>query len=270
MKCLLIDRDSMSSALMKAKLTDLGHEVVEEPAKNDALELAKKEEFECIFFDPAPLTEPRQAVLEMRRSVRGYPYMVLLSREEETVQAIRSGCNDVLSKPLDPEILVGKTANAERMNMLIRRIGDEAEDFPSAGGVIAKSAFNQLFLSAIDRADRYGEMSYLLFISLENYRDLLEKDGHYVADYAIARLSQALVRERRQSDIIAQTAKNEYTLMLQRPVYETEPVEAANRFAVALGDLRKIFTEDVPEAHLRIFLIDLPTGTVHVEHKIAT
>jgi hypothetical protein len=39
---------------------------------------------------------------------------------------------------------------------------------------------------------------------------------------------------RRQSDIIAQTGRNEFCLMLQRPLYETEPMEAANRFADAL------------------------------------
>ena len=67
------------------------------------------------------------------------------------------GCNDLLKKPVSGEKLIVKSENAERMVGLVERIGDDSEDFPSAGGVIAKSAFNQLFLSSIDRADRYGE-----------------------------------------------------------------------------------------------------------------
>jgi PleD family two-component response regulator len=200
--------------------------------------------------------------------VRNYPYVVLMSQDMDRSEALKSGANDIMVKPLDASELERMVKNAQRLTALIRRVGDESEDFPSAGGVIAKSAFNQLFLSCIDRADRYGERSFLVFININNYNELLTVDGKYAAEYAVAKLSQYLVRLRRQSDIIAQTGKGEFCLMLQRPMYETEPLEAANRFADALNKFNDIVPSDSASVEIGVTLVDLPVGAQHVDHKI--
>ncbi|PJB69300.1 MAG: DNA-binding response regulator [Alphaproteobacteria bacterium CG_4_9_14_3_um_filter_47_13] len=268
MKIFVIDRDTLSTQLIRSKLEAMGHTLEEEIIKSNALERLEKEQFDTIFFDPAPLNNARPIVLGIRRAVRNYPYIILMSQDLDQEDAIRSGANDILAKPLDAAKLDGIIRNSERMIRLIRRIGDENEDFPSAGGVISKSAFNQLFLSSLDRADRYGERSFLVFIGIKNYKELVEMDGPHAASYAAAKLSQYLVRLRRQSDIIAQTGKSEYCLMLQRPQYETEPMEAANRFAEALGQFNDIATSDNSTVDIHVTLIDIPIGTKHVEHII--
>jgi GGDEF domain-containing protein len=214
------------------------------------------------------LTNARPLVLGIRRSVKNYPYIVLMSHDMSREEAIKSGANDVLAKPLDATLLDTMVGNAERLTTLIKRIGDESEDFPSAGGVIAKSAFNQLFLSCIDRADRYAERSFLVFIGVRNHKKVIENYGAYAAEYASAKLSQYLVRLRRQSDIIAQTGRAEYCLMLQRPVYETEPMEAAKRFAAALEKLEDICANDGDVIEVAVQLVDLPVGMLHSENII--
>jgi len=267
MKILVIDRDTLSTQLIKSKLEAMGHILVEEPVKNNALERLESDEFDTIFFDPAPLNNARPIVLGIRRAVKNYPYVVLMSQDMDQEDAIRSGANEIMVKPVESSKLDVMIKNAERMTKLISRMGDESEDFPSAGGVIAKSAFNQLFLSAIDRADRYGERSFLVFIGIRNYQEVMEMDGPHAAAYAAAKLSQYLVRLRRQSDIIAQTGKSEYCLMLQRPQYETEPLEAANRFAEALSQLEDI-AQGAGTVEIHVTLLDVPVGTKHVEHII--
>ena len=269
MEVLVIDRDALPTQLLRSKLEIMGHRVTEEPVKNNALALLEEKQFDAVFFDPAPLNNARPVVLGIRRSVRHYPYIILMSHGISREEAIKSGANDILAKPFDSSSMDEMMENADRIIKLIARIGDESEDFPSAGGVIAKSAFNQLFLSAIDRADRYAERSYMVFIGIENYDELLEKDGPYAVEYATAKLSQYLVRLRRQSDIIAQTGKSEYCLMLQRPTYETEPMEAANRFAEALGKLEDICATENVRVEVAVHLIDIPVGTLHAEHIIA-
>lgn len=268
MKILIIDRDSLSTQMLKAKLESMGHRVAEEPVKNAALERLEREEFDIVFLDPAPLTNARPVVLGVRRAMKRYPYVVLMSHDLARDEAVKSGANDVAGKPVDMTIIEDVINNAERMTGLVKRMGDDSEDFPSAGGVIAKSAFNQLFLSAIDRADRYAERSFMVFIDIRNRRDIIAMDGAYAAEYATAKLSQYLVRLRRQSDIIAQTGKSEYCLLLQRPLYENEPREAANRFAEALGKLEDICGGDGAPVEIRVALIDAPVGALHVEHII--
>lgn len=268
MKILLIDRDALTTQALRQKLEAKGHIVVEESVKNNAIDRLGREEFDVIFFDPAPLNNARPVILGIRRSVRNYPYIVMVSQDIDQTEALKSGANDIMDKPVDPSAIDTILDNAVRLTTLIKRIGDDSEDFPSAGGVIAKSAFNQLFLSAIDRADRYGEQSCLVFIGIENYKDILNLDGRYAADYAAARLSQYLVRLRRQSDIIAQTGKSEYCLMLQRPMYETEPVDAANRFAEALKKLDDICASELVRVTVYVRLIAVPAGSQIIEHLV--
>ena len=269
MKILIVDRDEMATQLLKSKLEPLGHKIFIETVKNDAMDLLKHETYDIIFLDPSPLTSARPLLLNIRRAVNNYPYIFLTTENCTEEEAIKSGANACFAKPFDMDSLAPKLTSASRLIQLVNRIGDDSEDFPSAGGVIAKSAFNQLFLSAIDRADRYGEKTFILFFTMSNYDEIRQLDGPYVAEYAVAKLSQYLVRLRRQSDIIGQTAKYEFALLLQRPVYETEPIEAANRFAEALGKYELNMNESNIPLELRVSLVDLPTSNMVVEHIIS-
>lgn len=268
MQILVVDRDALSGQMIRSRLEPAGHSVTEETVKNNAVDRLLHESFDVIFLDPSPLTSPRPVILNIRRNAKSYPCIFVLSETLSKEDALKSGANDLISKPVDPALLATKISNAERLVGLVRRIGDDSEDFPSAGGVIAKSAINQLFLSAIDRADRYGERSFMLQISLSNYREIRDMDGPYAAEYAVAKLCQYLVLLRRQSDIIGQTAKNEYTLLLQRPIYETEPFEAANRFTEALSKFKDIVSSGAAKVEITISLIDVPAGELLVSHTV--
>lgn len=268
MKVLVFDKDALSTQLLRSKLEPLGHEVAEAALNTHEGERALFDPVDIVCLDPSPLTNLRQAFMQVRRCVPGYPYIFLLSPEAGREDAIKAGMNDVLAKPLDIEATLEKFQNAERLINVMRRIGDDSEDFPSAGGVIAKSAFNQLFLSAIDRAGRYGEHSYVLFISLDNYAEIRQMDGPYAADYAAAKLSQHIVQLRRQSDIIGQTAKFEYSLILQRPAYESEPMDAANRFIEAMDKFDDILSSGAQAANIKISLLEVPVGLSLAEQII--
>lgn len=258
MKILVVDRDRLTSQMIRTKLEGAGHTVIEEAVKNNAIELIGQNDIDAVFFDPAPLTNARPIVLGIRRSVSTYTYICMMSHNLNQKEAADMGSNDLLAKPVDSEQLVIKSENAKRMVHLVNRIGDESEDFPSAGGVIAKSAFNQLFLSAIDRADRYGERSYIVFIEMSNYQDIKAMDGGYAAEYAVSKMAQYLVRLRRQSDIIAQTGPGEYALLLQRPQQENEPMEAASRFAASLSEFDDIVSGGSTPVEITVSLIDIP------------
>ncbi len=267
MKILVIDKDPLTAQFIKMKLEPLGHKVSSETSKNDAVKHCQSNEYDVIILDPSPLTSPRTLVLDLRRSALRYPYTILMSQSPVSQEeALNFGINDILKKPANPAELDNKIDNANYFSKLVKRIGDDSEDFPSAGGIIAKSAFNQLFLSAIDRADRYGENTFLLFISLNNYNDIYATEGPYAADYAVAKLSQHLVTLRRQSDIVGQTAVNEYSLLLQRPIYETEPTEAANRFTESLIGYEGFQTLDTKNIELNITLTSIPSGARPFNH----
>ncbi len=270
MQVLVIDRDEMAANLIKSRLEPVGHRVAIQADKSaEALDAISREPWDVIFIDPSPLTNPKPLVQSLRRNMRRYPYTILLSSTLGLAEALTSAMNDALAKPLDPALLDTHMNNAARLNNIMKHMGDDSEDFKSAGGVIAKSAFNQLFLSCIERADRYGENSFLLYITMSNYTSTVDRDGEVEADIMVAKMAKHLVRLRRQSDIIGQTRRNEYVLLMQRPAYESEPVDAANRFAEALSKCTDIIAgSPLLEAELTVSLVDLPTASLVISHKI--
>lgn len=266
MKILIIDRDEMFANLLAGKVRAAGHEVIVKSIKNDAIEELESSDVDAIYFDPTPLSDPKSLLLQIRRMVRNYPYTVLMQPEMTLERANQSGCNDGLAKPLDPQALTISLENAQRMTELIRRISDDKIDFPSGGGVISKSAFNQLFLTAIDRVSRYSELAHVLFISIPNYDDIKFDDGKYAADYAVSKLAQNLVRLRRQSDVLGQTAVNEYAVLLQRPLTAQESPDAAKRFAAMLGEVKDIGSPGLGPVDVRVDLVHLPNGQLDFTH----
>ncbi len=260
MKAVIIDHDEVNWQFLAARLKLLGHQAHHEADKHKALEFMAKNHTDVVFYDPAPLTSARPLILNIRRSVDRAPYICLTGSGDLKTQALASGAQDGLSKPFDPEALESVMNNAGRLNDLSDRLSDSAQDFPSAGGVISKSAFNQLFLSALDRSDRYAERSYMLVFDILNTPLNPDLPAEYAADYGSAKLAQHLVLMRRQSDIIGQIGPGSYALLLQRPAVESEPQDAAARFADALMRKQDLTFSDGTPLRLNISLLELPSG----------
>lgn len=270
MKILVMDHDAMTASALESRLAPLGHSVeiytgIPDETANPVLQQG----WDVIFLDPAPLTNLRPLVMNIRRNNRRTAFVILLSDTLSFDDAVASGFNDHLYKPLDANMMLDKIDNAASLLAVYRQLANDSEDFPSAGGVISKSAFNQLFLSSMDRADRYGEKAHVLFISADNFKQIQSDFGMYEANLVTARLASHLVRLRRQTDIIAQTKQNEYALLLLRPMTESEPVEAAHRFAESLSKCTDLPSNARMSVDIKVSLMRLPTGEHGVERKMS-
>jgi len=271
MKILIIDRDKLSSQLMVSKLKAEGHEVAEESVKSEAVErIEQGEHFDVIFVDPSPMKDSRAIMCNIRRMSHRYPFIVLMAggddQEINIESTFEAGGNTFIRKPIDNLIVADKVRQAMHMKNMILKIGDDSEDFPSAGGVISKSAYNQLFLSCLDRGNRYAEQSYVLSIGVENYAEIESLDGKYNAEYVSSKLASHLVRLRRQSDIIGQTGVNEYSLLLMRTQHANEAKDAAARFAQNLEELTDLSPSSTVKVKLYVRLTSLPNGINNPEY----
>ncbi|MES2728732.1 MAG: response regulator [Pseudomonadota bacterium] len=270
MKILINDNEPAVAELLASRMKQAGHTVVIETGKQEAMARLGQEEFGAVIIDPSPQTQLRNVVMALRRAARQYTYIMLSGADIAIKDSLAAGANDIYPKPYDLGDVENRLINMDRLQRLMRHIGDEREDFPSAGGVISKSAFNQLFLSCIDRAGRYAERSYILFMSIANHKRIAAENGQTAAAFAAARLASHIVRLRRQSDIIAQTGQAEFALLLQRPVFEAEPMDAANRFAVALKKLTDYSGIQGLEVLVRLDLVELPSGALPITHEFVS
>ncbi len=260
MKILLINSPEHNTDHLYTLLVDNGVGVKKTNTIETAEEMLQKEEFESVIL---PVTNNdfkivRPLTTRLRRATRKYAYIVTLTLSKETLS---SGANLTLSKEeVSNDTVKNLNLNIQNLGHLITTIGNDSIDFPSAGGIIARSAFNQLFLSCLDRSNRYAELSSILEISLENYQELFNYGGNYIADYATAALSQKCVDIRRQSDIIGQIQHNTFSLLLQVPKDENEGIQAATRFAETFAKDQTLKQGSPTPLGIRITLTEVPTG----------
>jgi PleD family two-component response regulator len=267
MDILVIDRDSLTNQLLTTKLAAKGHTVMAEPNKNTAFDMIKEKGFDVIMVDPAPLSEARPVVVGIWKSIRSkvQPYMLLLSKNEaSTEDAILSGLNDILNKPLSSQDIITKIENAERLLSISHWLARE-DNVHSAGGMIGKAAFHQLFLSATDRAFRYGEKSLIVFVNIVNHEAVSAAMTAEDYEAFIKKVTQQMTYMRRQSDVVGRLSGHDFGILLQRPQYESEPIDAINRFSEVLDKfLRGLDTLPVmPQLHLR--LIEIPQGALQAQ-----
>jgi DNA-binding response OmpR family regulator len=264
MHILITDRDEMVSDRLASRLAEMGHSVHCESNKGAIVDYLQDEEtasIDMVLADPSPMKGPGALVMNIKRSSVLHPYIFWMSEDEPDLkEVLQSGCNDVLVKPVSRENLAKKIENAIHLRQYADLLADMSEDFPSAGGVIAKSAFNQLFLSAIERSGRYNELSYVMNIRMKNYRDILGLDGAHAANYSVSKMAAHIVYLRRQSDIIGQIRPNEYSILFLRVDEETEAIDAIKRFSIALQESPDIVSDNNEPVVIEMELLHLPSG----------
>lgn len=271
MKILYISNNQTVYETLKARFEPMGYMFSFFDNVHEALGSIRPGLYDCIFMDPMLAQDARMMVINMRRNLNNMPFVLLMGERELNAQeCFKIGGNQYL--PLNASVkdfdLVME--NAQRIKNLIKRFADESEDFPSAGGVIAKSAFHQIFMASIDLPGRNYQPNYLLFIRIDNPEDITAIDGPNGLDYTIASLSKFLVQFRRQSDIVGRTAQNEYSILLQGLSRYEDALAAAARFQKALLEAKPLLFSGVQTPNVSLSLMAVPSGMRTPEEGISS
>lgn len=269
MNILIIHPDQTYIDQMSKQLDIQGHNATGCLTWAQALSTLSETPYPVVFVDGLYTKDPECNVLNLRRNARGYIYVIELNESHDLTES-DSGrdFNLAVSDIHNMTVIENSVDVAVDFVLRSKQLGNENEDFPSSGGVISKSAFNQLFLGTINRAGRYNETAAVLFISIDNYKNLVVEESEYTAKHAIARLAYHLAQTRRQSDILAQTGESEYAILFLRPEYDQEPLDATNRFANTLSRI-KDYTTGLGHVDVSLRLMSLPGGEIQAEHKFS-
>lgn len=268
MKILIIDRDRDNCEHMQEMLKDSGAEVILEPIKNKAVELMRQQTYDAVFLDPTPQNELRAFIMGVRRTLGTFPPINIMGHDLDRKAVMAAGANDYLAKPFDKDTLLAQVEGSARIVAVSRQMADESEDFPSKDGIIAKSAFNQLYITCLDRADRHGERSFLIFTEVTNLDEIAAADGKDAAAKVADNLRRNISRTRRTSDIAGHIKPAQFCLLLLRPQREDEPFLAAKRFADNLRENHDLISTAPTKAILRVWLLEIPNGAIPAEHIV--
>lgn len=263
-KVMVVDRDRDTIDMIEAAKDNLGLVQVDyEAVRNSAIERLHEERYHAVFFDPSPNTEElRSFIIGARRNNNHYIPVTVMSRQVTESEAYACGANDYLQKSVVLDEFKSKIRNMKNLTDLIERLKEDHRDFVSRDGVISKTAFYQIFISSLDRADRYGEETYLIFVRIDNIHDLQQMYGEEVTEIICDKMKKYTVKIRRLSDIVGRTAPNELCLMLVRPMNQNEPIMAVQRFADSMSDYAPSISEADAKAQLSVHLMALPSGKI--------
>lgn len=230
MRILVVDRDEMTNELIKNHLEGQGHEVVIEPDRNKIYNHGDVSDYGAVFLDLTALRNPIKYVSELKSQLNRLTYIVFLSQDGEEKKALKAGANTLLKKPIDKQNLDDVLEKIERFGRLYSKLRDTDKRFSYHKGIISNSAMGELFLASLDRTSRYVEGSSLLHFTLKNSDQIREDCGENIEQEASQWMANTILRLRRQSDIMARVDDNEYMILIQRPLFKEEPVDAARRF----------------------------------------
>lgn len=266
-KVLVVDRDRAASQVLETAVGNHGMTVTVEATKEKALNLSQKEGYNIVLFDPLPQQEARPFIIGLRRgsSQTGrYVYAVPMSRDKTREEVLLFGGNDHLKKPFEAGDIKPVLDNAQRFLKLYHelKVQEESNRIYCDGSMLGNAALTQVFLTAVDRADRYGEKAYFLNIEVTNYKELLKSWGEEKAKNAMDNFSLCLKRIRRQSDMIGRFEINRFALIMQRPVNDREPADATARLKLSIEEFLK--KPEFKGLSLKVSLrtISIPIGEV--------
>lgn len=166
MKILIAEDDKISARILERSLSLLGHETSVVHSGTDAWQAVQSEHFPVLITDwmMPGIEGPELCRMIRERFTDRYTYLIVLTargEKEDQHEAMKSGADDFLSKPLDRQELEIRLAVAERILSMQQRMENQNEDLKEQQADLENA---RLFAErALLKAETAGERFSLLF-----------------------------------------------------------------------------------------------------------
>ncbi len=211
-RLLVVDDDEAVCQVMSLMLTDLGYGVVTETDARKALALLREGEFDVVLVDVVmPDLDGLELIDRIREHFNVLPILVVTAygSAELTVDAMRRGATDFVTKPVDAPLL----------DLRIRRAFDLEQTRRMANTDGLTGLYNHRHLQErlqqeIERAERYGRPLSVVMADLDHFKSFNDAFGHPRGDELLIAVARTLRHLSRTSDILARYGGEEFTLVL--------------------------------------------------------
>jgi two-component system cell cycle response regulator len=239
MRILIAEDDPVSSSVLAAYLRDWGHEVL---VTKDGLEayqaLREKDGPGLAILDwMMPGLSGADLCQRLRQEMTTSPvYLILLtalSSREKIVEGLKSGADDYLSKPFDPEELRGRLNTGLRIielqNKLAQRVGELEEAIierkqveeqlrnqtltDDLTGVYNHRGFFTIAEHQLKIARRTAENSMIFYADMDGLKHINDTLGHLEGSRAISATVAVLRQTFRESDVIGRLGGDEFAIL---------------------------------------------------------
>ena len=234
---LVVDDDPTVCQIMSMMLMEqLGYDVVTETDARKVLGLLREGDFDIVLLDIVmPDLNGLELIDQIRQHFNVLPILVVTAygSAEVTVDAMRRGATDFITKPVDAPLLDLRIRSAFALEQTRRMANTDG-----LTGLYNHRYMQERLEQEIERAERYERPLSVVMADLDHFKSFNDAFGHPRGDEALIEVSHTLRQVSRASDIVARYGGEEFTLILpETTAAEARVVAERARQCVAALDL---------------------------------
>jgi len=249
---LIIDDSTSERMLLKARLQQLGHQVMEAADGSQALMCLSeiKGDVDLVLLDVCMPgidgfeTARRIRLLEKGRGEEWCPIIFLSGRSdpEDISLGIESGGDDYLTKPADTIVLRAKIAAMQRIAAMRQKLlemqqqlevqanKDELTNLPN------RRHFMETLEKELVRARRYSTPFSIAYMDLDHFKQINDTHGHEAGDVVLRTIAKAIADSLRGGDTIGRVGGEEFCFSLPG-VDAADSVKPCERYRMLIEQL---------------------------------
>ncbi len=209
---LVVDDDEAVCQVLSIMLSDLGYQVVAETDGRKALSILRGGEFDVVLVDIVmPDIDGLELIDQIREHYNVLPILVVTAygSAELTVNAMRRGATDFVTKPVDAQLLDLRIRRAYDLEQTRRMANTDG-----LTGLYNHRHLQERLQQEIERAERYGRPLSVIMADLDHFKSFNDAYGHPRGDELLIAVARTLRQLSRTSDILARYGGEEFTLVL--------------------------------------------------------
>ncbi len=216
---LIVDDDRTIRLALKGAFSGDEFEAIEATDGSEAIDLCRRRIPDIILMDAImPDTDGFTACKAIRNLAHceSVPILMITSLEDEEAiaNAFASGATDYITKPLHFTVLKERVSRLIKANNAGKKIQKMAYH-DSLTGLPNRARLMQELRVILDRCDLNKNRTAILFIDLDNFKNINDSLGHNVGDLLLKVVADRLRNCVRETDFIARLGGDEFTVILE-------------------------------------------------------
>ncbi len=227
MDILLADDSKTNLALTTAALEKLGHSVIAVNSGEKAIKAFVQQRPDLIILDV--MMEGMSGFecakqLRLIDSENWIPIIFLSANvdDQSISQGIDAGGDDYLTKPFSEITLAAKIKAMQRISDMRQQLFDTTQKLylqsstDSLTGVYNRFQFDRTIKEATSAADRFQFTLALLFVDLDNFKNVNDSFGHHIGDLLLIEVAKRLKLCIRANDFLARIGGDEFAIVINQ------------------------------------------------------
>jgi len=231
-KILIADDSPTARTVVQRAIQRIGHDCLVAIDGAEAWEMFQQANVDAVISD---WLMPRLDGLQLCHKVRTapdrpYTYFILLtavSDKKHVLQAMQSGVDDYLVKPLDHDDLQARLINAERIRALHLKLAKHQRELERLNGLLHDEARTDPLtrlgnrrrmredLEVLNaRAKRYSHSYSLGMIDIDRFKQYNDACGHLAGDDVLRAVAGTIARQCRSGDTAYRYGGEEFVVVL--------------------------------------------------------